>query len=151
MPMIELRLQLQNIEDIVGGALEHPGFSGDEHAYTAFEGRLRYQRLVELAPLVPACPGLVEFSEQSSAVRRLYAEVMHSSALIASGKFEFPDFCFFGVSALPVDIDSSVFLIGEPFGFSIEYARWYITESKRGLLRCPMVIQVWYPALIKPP
>jgi glycosyl transferase family 61 len=85
---------------------------------------------VELTPLVPACPGLIEFSEQSSAVRGLYAGVMQSSAIIASGKFEFADFCFFGVSALPVDIDSSVFLIGEPFGFSIEYARWYITTSK---------------------
>jgi capsular polysaccharide biosynthesis protein len=129
--MIELRLQLQHLEHIVGGALANPGFSGDARAYTAFDGRLRYERLVELTPLVPACPGLIEFSEQSLAVRRLYAEVMQSSALIASGKFEFADFCFFGVSALPVDIDSSVFLIGEPFGFSIEYARWYITASKR--------------------
>src|SRR6266851_1429464 len=128
--MIELRLHLQHLEHIVEGLVHHPSFSGNEHAYTAFEGRLRYERLVELAPLVPACPGLIDVGEHSATVRRLYAQNMQSRAIIPSGKFEFTDFCFFGVSALPIDIDSSVFLLGEPFGCAMEYAHWYITASK---------------------
>jgi capsular polysaccharide biosynthesis protein len=128
--MIELRLHLQHLELIVEGKVDHPSFYGDAHAYTAFEGRLRYERLVKLAPLVPACPSLIEVGEHDSTVRSLYAQAMRSPAVIASGKFEFTDFCFFGVSALPVDIDSSTMLIGEPLGFSLEHARWYITASK---------------------
>src|SRR6266699_3660978 len=128
--MIELRLKLQHLEHVVAGVVDHPTFCGNEYAYTAFEGRLRYERLVELAPLVPACPGLIEFGEHSATVRRLYVENMQSPAIIPSGKFEFTDFCFFGVSALPIDIDSSVFLLGEPFGFSMEYTHWYVNASK---------------------
>src|ERR1051326_223516 len=118
--IMELDFRYRRIEEVIFQDVDQT-FSGDESKYSAFGGRLRYQRVLSSAPLDPECRQLLDVSQFSANVRQRYRDIMRGPAHIPSGIFEFTDFGFFGPSALPLDIPTKICVFGSAFNFETDF------------------------------
>ena len=121
-------LRLEQLQQIIDHRAS--SIAGSSHDYSAFQGRLRYQRIVDVTPPPPHCDLLIDVNDLSSIIRSRYIREMGDAVTITSGRFEFRNFGFFGPCALPADLEEGLFLVGEQFLFSMEYTRWYLDACR---------------------